>query len=148
MEGMDWIDLAQDRDRRRPLWMRELTFVFDKMWVISWLAKNLLDSQEVFFSMEFFLSVIQCTDEDQITRDNITNTRKSHGWTYENPHQVCYFQQRLLVNVWWEILVHGVQTFMAQGHNRSCGLVRGPRAENNNNWYTQPPKCVILTAYT
>jgi len=45
--GMDWIDVAQDRDRWRLLWMRKLTFGFQKMRGISWLAENRLASVEL-----------------------------------------------------------------------------------------------------
>jgi hypothetical protein len=35
------------------LWMREWTFGFRKMWRLSWLAANRLDSQEGFCCMEW-----------------------------------------------------------------------------------------------
>jgi hypothetical protein len=52
--GMDWIELAQDRDRL--LWMRYWTSGFHKMQGISWLAEKLLAFQEDLCSMELVVS--------------------------------------------------------------------------------------------
>jgi hypothetical protein len=49
---MDWIDLAQDRDRCGLLWMQQQTFRFHKMQVISWLAEDLSAPQEGLCSMK------------------------------------------------------------------------------------------------
>ena len=52
---MDWIDLAQDRDRRRALVDAAIwTFVLYKMVGISWLTEKLLVSQEGLCSMDLF----------------------------------------------------------------------------------------------
>jgi hypothetical protein len=50
--GMDWIDLAQYRDRWRALVNAVMKFGFHKMRGISRLAKNRLASQEGLCSME------------------------------------------------------------------------------------------------
>jgi hypothetical protein len=50
--GMDWSGLAQDRDRWRALVNAEWTFGFNKTQGISWLATNLLASQEGLCPME------------------------------------------------------------------------------------------------
>jgi hypothetical protein len=44
--SMDWIDLAQDRGRRRTLVNKVMKFGFHKMRGISWVAGNRLASQE------------------------------------------------------------------------------------------------------
>jgi len=44
--GMDWIDLAQARDRWRALVNAIMNFGFNEMWEISWLAQNCLASVE------------------------------------------------------------------------------------------------------
>jgi hypothetical protein len=48
--GMDWINLAQDRDRL--LWIRWWTFRFRKILGISWVASGVLASKEGLCSME------------------------------------------------------------------------------------------------
>ena len=54
-EVMDWIDLAQDRDRCRVLVNAVMgTFGFHEMRGISRLAEKLLASQEGLFFMESF----------------------------------------------------------------------------------------------
>lgn len=52
------------------------------------------------------LSNIIFTDEASFTRDGINNTRNSHSWAHENPHEVIEhnFQNRFSVNVWAGIL--------------------------------------------
>ena len=45
--GMDWIKLAQDREKWQALVNMVMNFGFHKMWGISWLAENRLPSQEV-----------------------------------------------------------------------------------------------------
>jgi len=49
---MDWIDLAQDRDRWRVFVKAIMTFGFLKIREISGLVDNRLDSQEELSSME------------------------------------------------------------------------------------------------
>lgn len=44
---MDWIGLAQDKDTRGLLRIRQWTFGFHKKWGISWLAKEVLASQGI-----------------------------------------------------------------------------------------------------
>jgi hypothetical protein len=67
---MDWIDLAQDRDRWRTLVTRQWTFGFHKMREISWLAENWLASQRL-CSMQYgdiFLESV--TDNTKSGRDS------------------------------------------------------------------------------
>jgi hypothetical protein len=49
---MDWIDLAQDRDRGREVVNAVMSFLFHKMWGITGLAENRLASQEGRCSMQ------------------------------------------------------------------------------------------------
>jgi hypothetical protein len=49
---MDWIDMAQDRDRCWAVVNAVMNFWFRKMRGISWLADDLLSSQERLYSME------------------------------------------------------------------------------------------------
>jgi len=49
--GMDWIELAVDRDRWRALVDAVMKLGLDKMRGISWLAENLLASQEGLYCM-------------------------------------------------------------------------------------------------
>jgi hypothetical protein len=39
--GLEWIALAQDRNRQRTLVNADMNIRFHKMWGISWLAENL-----------------------------------------------------------------------------------------------------------
>jgi len=50
--GMEWIDLAQDRERWQALVNAVMNFEFHKMRGIFLVAENLLASQEGLFSME------------------------------------------------------------------------------------------------
>ena len=43
---MNWINLAQDKDKWQAFVSMEMSLRFHKMWRISDLAKELLDSQE------------------------------------------------------------------------------------------------------
>ena len=88
MEGVNWIDLAQGRDGGGALLKAEIN-----LWVPQYVGNFLTSYAPVSFSRNtllhgVFLSVILFTDETQITMVNITNTRNSHGWTHENPHEV------------------------------------------------------------
>jgi hypothetical protein len=51
-EDMDWIDLAEDRNRWQALVNMVINFGFHKMRGISWLAKKRLASQEELCSMK------------------------------------------------------------------------------------------------
>jgi hypothetical protein len=53
MAGMDWIDLAQDRDRGWVLAKAVMTFGVNTMLGISTLTEELLVSQEGLCSMDF-----------------------------------------------------------------------------------------------
>jgi hypothetical protein len=48
--GLTWLRIGTDIGL---LWMRWRTFVFDKMPIISWLAEELLASQEWLYCMKF-----------------------------------------------------------------------------------------------
>jgi len=52
------------------------------------------------------LSVILFTDEASFTRDGINNSRNSHTWRHNNPHETCVtkFRRRFSVNVWCGLL--------------------------------------------
>jgi hypothetical protein len=52
MADMEWTDLAQDRDMKQALANMVKLFMFDKMWRVCWLAKELLPSQEGLYSMQ------------------------------------------------------------------------------------------------
>jgi hypothetical protein len=54
MGSMDWIDLAEDEDSLRIL-VNAVTFVFHKMRGNSWLAEDLLVSQEGLCSMDLVI---------------------------------------------------------------------------------------------
>ena len=56
VKGVDWIDLAHDRDRRRALVDKSWNFDFHKMREISWLAEALLAYQEAINSKELALA--------------------------------------------------------------------------------------------
>jgi hypothetical protein len=53
---MDWIDMAQDSDRWRALVNAVTILRFHKMLGISWLAEDLLTSQEGLYSIELVSS--------------------------------------------------------------------------------------------
>ena len=59
---MDWIDLAEDRDRWRAVVNGEWTFGFHKMRGISWPAENRLASQEGLCSVELVISFFRIFD--------------------------------------------------------------------------------------
>jgi len=52
------------------------------------------------------LSVILFTDEASFTWDSINNSRNSHMWSHDNPHEtsVTKLQKRFSVNVWCSLL--------------------------------------------
>ena len=52
-EFVDWIDLAQDMDSVALMWAQYWTFGFHKMGGISWIAEELLESQEWFCYVEW-----------------------------------------------------------------------------------------------
>jgi hypothetical protein len=56
MGGMDWIDWLRIGRSGEPLSMQSWTFRFHKRWRISWLAENLLASQEGLWSLELIIS--------------------------------------------------------------------------------------------
>ena len=59
--GVDWIGLAQDRDRWRALGTAVMNLWFHKLRGISWPAENLLASQEALCCMDEWVSVIMIT---------------------------------------------------------------------------------------
>jgi len=44
---MDWVHLAKDRENSGLLWTQEWTTMFHKLWGVSWLAEELVASEEV-----------------------------------------------------------------------------------------------------
>ena len=52
LEGMDWIDLVQDRGRWRAVVKAVMNLRVIKMWAISLVVEELVDSQERLCSME------------------------------------------------------------------------------------------------
>jgi hypothetical protein len=52
MGSMDWIDLAQERDRWQASVTTVMTFGFHNIWGMSWLAEDLLASEEGICSLE------------------------------------------------------------------------------------------------
>jgi len=48
---MDWIDLAQNRDRWPTILITVLNFRFPQMRIISWLAENRLASRQDFMDL-------------------------------------------------------------------------------------------------
>lgn len=61
----------------------------------QWLQNNLEVIPRILF-----------TDEAQFTRDGINNTRNSHTWAHQNPHNVIVgnHQRRFSVNIWCGLL--------------------------------------------
>jgi len=53
---MNWIDVAQDRDRWQTLVKMEMNLQFQKIQGISWLAEDLFASEEGRWSMEFVIT--------------------------------------------------------------------------------------------
>lgn len=53
-----------------------------------------------------FIDKILFSDESAFTREGIFNTRNSHVWHYENPHEIVLrgYQDRFSVNVWAGII--------------------------------------------
>ena len=60
--SMNWIDLAQDRDRWWALLNAVMNLLFRQMWRISWTAEKLLASQEGICSIDLFsdLAYLKC----------------------------------------------------------------------------------------
>jgi hypothetical protein len=65
---MDWIDLAQDRDRWRALVKTVMNIRLHKMLKNSWVAERLADSQAGLSSMELY-SIWQ---KDNLMHDILT----------------------------------------------------------------------------
>jgi hypothetical protein len=55
MEGMDWVHLAQDRDKWQAVVNTVMNLWIHKMWGISWLAWELIASEEGPSSVELIL---------------------------------------------------------------------------------------------
>ena len=75
---MDWIDLAHNRSKWRALVNVVMTH---KMWEISWLAANLLASQEGLRSMELFIYLLLINKPVRNEDHAPSNSGFSEHWT-------------------------------------------------------------------